>query len=60
MLEQQSLKTKSILALVILAASAFADDNAPNRLTPEEQAEGFVLLFNGRDLNGWKGDEKLW
>jgi hypothetical protein len=59
-LEQQSLKTKSILSLVILAASAFAGDNAPNRLSPEEQAEGFVLLFNGKDLNGWKGDEKLW
>jgi hypothetical protein len=25
-----------------------------NQLTPEEQAEGFVLLFNGRDTTGWR------
>ena len=27
-----------------------------NALTPEEVAEGFVLLFNGKDLTGWVGD----
>ncbi|MBM3310533.1 MAG: DUF1080 domain-containing protein [Candidatus Aminicenantes bacterium] len=27
-------------------------------LPPEEQAEGFVRLFNGRDLSGWRGDLK--
>ena len=25
-------------------------------LTPEEKSEGFVSLFNGRNLNGWVGD----
>ncbi len=25
-------------------------------LTPEERAEGFVPLFNGRNLDGWRGD----
>jgi hypothetical protein len=25
-------------------------------LTPEEKTEGFVTLFNGRNLNGWVGD----
>jgi HEAT repeat protein len=25
-------------------------------LTPEEKSEGFVALFNGRNLNGWVGD----
>lgn len=24
------------------------------RLSPEEEADGFALLFNGKDLNGWK------
>ncbi len=27
-----------------------------NGLTPEEVAEGFKLLFNGKDLTGWVGD----
>jgi len=26
-----------------------------NMLTPEEQKEGWRLLFNGKDLSGWKG-----
>ena len=31
-------------------------------LSPEEQAEGFAPLFNGKDLNGWKiiGPEEGW
>jgi len=28
-----------------------------NRLTEEEKADGFVRLFNGRDLNNWAGNE---
>lgn len=27
-------------------------------LTPEEKAEGFVALFNGRNLDNWIGDKK--
>lgn len=27
---------------------------AVNQLTDEEQQQGFVLLFNGKDLDGWK------
>ncbi|MFA5328453.1 MAG: DUF1080 domain-containing protein [Prolixibacteraceae bacterium] len=27
------------------------------RLSPEETAEGFKLLFNGKDLNNWVGDK---
>lgn len=26
-------------------------------LTPEEKAEGFVTLFNGKNLNGWTGNK---
>jgi hypothetical protein len=25
-----------------------------------EEEEGFVSLFNGKDLTGWKGDKRLW
>ena len=28
--------------------------SAPNELTPEEKNEGYVLLFNGKDLSGFK------
>lgn len=30
------------------------DDKAQNRLSTRERAEGFSLLFNGRDLTHWK------
>jgi hypothetical protein len=35
------------LVLIVLAAPATAADNTP--------PEGFVALFNGKDLDGWKG-----
>ena len=31
-----------------------------NRLTPEEQRDGFRLIFNGRNLDGWDGNKQLW
>lgn len=39
---------------------------APNTLTAQEAAQGWRLLFNGRDLSGWRGvgsetiPERLW
>ncbi len=47
------------VAVVVLlcAAMVYSADRdggiAPNRLSPEEEAAGFRLLFNGRDLSGW-------
>jgi len=31
-------------------------DEGPRPLTKEEKSEGFVSLFNGKDLTGWIGD----
>ena len=31
-----------------------------NELSDVEQGEGYVLLFNGKDLDGWDGDPDLW
>jgi hypothetical protein len=30
------------------------------QLTREERREGFRLLFNGKDLEGWDGDPRIW
>lgn len=47
---------------VVLAETGFS----PNTLTAEEKAQGWRLLFNGRDFSGWRGvrseavPERLW
>ncbi|MGK6354695.1 DUF1080 domain-containing protein [Sphingomonas sp. DT-207] len=42
--------------MALAAAPALADHQgaAPNTLTAQERAEGWQLLFNGRDLTGWR------
>ncbi len=42
--------TPALFALALLAAPAAAADNA---LTEKEQADGWVLLFDGKTLDGW-------
>jgi len=42
----------SIVAIVAMPATA--QDAAPNTLTAEEAADGWVLLFDGESLFGWK------
>ncbi len=37
-----------------LALAAFTAAAQTNRLTPEEQAAGWQLLFDGRTMNGWE------
>ncbi|MFN3322591.1 MAG: DUF1080 domain-containing protein [Bryobacteraceae bacterium] len=39
--------------LCLLSAAAFAQ-------APANAEEGFVPLFNGRDLAGWDGDPRIW
>lgn len=47
---------KSLILLATMAISAFAAE--PNTLTPAEKKEGFKLLFNGKDLEGWRNYKK--
>lgn len=44
------MRTLNIALALAIAAPVFAADN---ELTPEERAEGWILLFNGEDLNDW-------
>jgi hypothetical protein len=42
---------RSVLALTL--ASSWSVFGADNILTPEEKAQGWILLFDGKSLNGW-------
>lgn len=43
-----------LLALVTTPALAGQKATAPNTLTASERAQGWQLLFNGRDLSNWR------
>jgi hypothetical protein len=43
--------TSTLVVLVLFAGSASADPARPDNTPPE----GFIALFNGKDLTGWKG-----
>jgi len=45
------MKSFSLIACLIFAAALRGAE--PNTLTPQEQANGWKLLFNGRDTTGW-------
>ena len=42
-------------ALAILPATAPARSQAVNVLTPQEKAQGWILLFDGKTFAGWRG-----
>ncbi|SPE35785.1 exported hypothetical protein [Candidatus Sulfopaludibacter sp. SbA6] len=44
------------LALVAVLTAA----EPVNQLTPAEKQEGYVLLFKGKNLDGWEGNPALW
>lgn len=47
---------RSLLATAALSAALFSVAAAePNQLTPEEQKQGWILLFDGQGGTGWKG-----
>ena len=49
-----SLRLLSCLALIVLATAGVLQAAEPNTLTPEELAEGWILLFDGETTFGWR------
>jgi hypothetical protein len=45
---------KQIILSAVIIFFSFYVQSQDNQLTPEEFAEGWVLLFDGETLNGWK------
>ena len=51
--------TRIAIALALLAAPAVGRAQDKPAL-PAPDAEGWITLFNGKDLSGWDGDPAVW
>jgi hypothetical protein len=51
--------SRFVLLILSIAFTASQTDvfAADNELTAEEKAAGWQLLFNGKDLSGWKNND---
>lgn len=52
-----SLVLAALMAVVLVAPAA---EGPLNRLTADEEQQGYQLLFDGKSLDGWDGDPRLW
>ena len=48
------MKRMIVATLLLACAGALAADN---ELPPQEKSDGWLLLFDGKTLNGWKTDK---
>ena len=56
-----SLVLVAVGAVIVASGnSALAAEADPNTLTADEKQQGFVLLFDGKTLDGWDGDSRMW
>jgi hypothetical protein len=51
---------KTFIALSCFVVLAFLPAMALSQISDAEKAEGFVSIFNGKDLTGWEGNPALW
>src|SRR5207253_3085624 len=47
-------------ALLLLALGCLIAAEQPVKQTAPAEPEGMKPLFNGKDLEGWDGDQRLW
>ena len=60
-LPQRLISVPARIALAALLGTGSANPaTSLNSLTAVEAQQGFELLFNGQDLEGWDGDPELW
>lgn len=45
--------TLAVISVFCLSATALYADDTDNILSDKEKGEGYILLFNGKDLQGW-------
>ncbi len=50
----------SVVAGILSLLFLVLPGNTHNRLTSAEKQQGWELLFNGRNLDGWYGEPRLW
>jgi len=50
----------SLIVLSCFVVLAFLPATASAQISDEEKAEGFVSIFNGKDLTDWEGNPALW
>lgn len=49
-------RASTLLVVILLTIHSAPARAADNELTPAEKAEGWMLLFNGSNLDGWKNN----
>ena len=52
-------QARAIALTFVLALGVKAADPAPNTLTADERAAGWILLFDGKTMNGWRDPRRM-
>jgi hypothetical protein len=61
-MRKEAAGVKRMIGLLLLGLTLWATPLFAQTLAPDEEREGFMPLFNGKDLDGWEiiGDAEAW